>query len=101
MHGGEQVRHQRAVAVFVHAQAQFALESCEPMPVEAGGHALQRRGGAFDRLPFVGIDQRQQRFGEPGEIPLQDARLVAGQPSPDPLTIEGVGMVNAGRPQIA
>ena len=32
---------------------------------------------AFDRDVLVGVDQREQRLGEAGEVPLRDLRLVA------------------------
>ena len=61
--------------------------SCTLRPVCAGilranaGRSEQIRPAATPspvRWPaFVGIDQRQQRLGEPGEIPLQDVGLVA------------------------
>jgi hypothetical protein len=43
----------------------------------SAGEAVERLHGRGDRLLLVVREQRQQRLGEPGEVPLRDGGLVA------------------------
>ncbi len=77
LHDVEHVLQQRSVAGFGGLQPQLVPETLQPVLVMARGNSVHDRGGLLDRYVDVRIDQRQQRFGQPCEVPLQDRRLIA------------------------
>jgi hypothetical protein len=52
------------------------------MLLEQGREAVERRRGALYCAIDVLIEQRQHRFGKPGQVPLRDRRLATVGVSP-------------------
>ncbi len=59
------------------AESELGVHLVTPGGLEPLGERLQHGGRQLDRPVGVGVEQRQHRLGETGEIPGDDRRLVA------------------------
>ena len=77
MHRIEQRFHQGRVALLLRRQPELAAHSMQRQLGEARGEFRDGGGGEFHRPARIRIDDRQQGFRKPREIPQAGVRLIA------------------------
>ena len=77
VHEAEEIVDERSVCRFFIAQAELASHAFEPVVLKMLAEASHGIRGLLHGQRLVVVQQRQQRFGQPGQIPLRDVRLVA------------------------
>ena len=76
MHRLEQVADEVEIAVFIAGDSEFLPHADKPVLLIARRKRGDRLAREFDRPLGVGVHDRKQGLGEPGEIPLRDGRLI-------------------------
>src|SRR5271157_1944249 len=76
MHRLKQIADEVEIAVFTAGDSELVSHAAKPMLLIARRKRGDRLARKFDRPLWVGIQERKQGLGEPGEIPLRDGRLI-------------------------
>jgi len=82
----QEVVRQGAVVRLFSGQAQLGAQLPGPMPVKAHGKPGHHLFHPFHDVDIAGVQNRQQRFGQTGQVPLRHGRLLAVGISP--LTVD-------------
>jgi hypothetical protein len=65
---------QRLVRIFLREQSKLRSHAVEPVLLEQVREAVERGRGTLDCAIDVPIEQREHRFGQPGEVPRASPR---------------------------
>ncbi len=76
LHDRQKTADQLRITVQARGESDLAAHSLEKEGVESGDKRLQHFRRQRYRLVGIGIDQWQQCFSEPRQVPLRDRRLV-------------------------